>query len=351
MSHCITARCLVSAPALVSNFSVIHALAAGRAVGLVVKGDGYGHGALGVAQLFDSDVRVAYFLTAGLAEGVALRVAGIKKPIMAMAYCDGDIHQALSCGIEPSIATYDELRRVQIAAMALKKGAVIHVKVDTGIARRGIAWHETGQFYSRAAALENVFVKSIFTHCADSSPEDTSFMYEQRHRYDEALKLARAEGFLGMTHMASSGSLTVIPQYDMVRVGTMLYGSWKNDIQKSRVCERIPKAELVPALTLRTDILSVNGGLMTVRVGYRDAYCVVPGATLFLSCGCRSALTDIGELVSYAHAVCGHVIEYADLVSSQPEITPAAVAVRQGTIANEITTRIYQHVPRVYLSK
>lgn len=351
MSHCITARCLVSVPALVSNFSVIHALAAGRAVGLVVKGDGYGHGALGVAQLFDSDVRVAYFLTAGLAEGVALRAAGIKKPIMAMAYCDGDILEALSCGIEPSVATDDELYRVQSAAMALKKEAVIHVKVDTGIARRGVAWHETGQFYSRAAALENVFVKSIFTHCADSSPEDTAFMSEQQRRYDEALKLARAEGFLGMTHMASSGSLTVIPQYDMVRVGTMLYGSWKNEIQKSRVHAHIPQAELIPAMIFRADVSSVDGRLMTVRVGYRDAYCVVPDAELFLSCGCRSALTDIGELVSHAPTVCGHEIEYADLVSSQPEITPGAVAVRQGTIANEITTRIYQHVPRFYFSK
>lgn len=348
MSLCTTAQCLVSRSALLSNFSLIHALAAGRAIGLVIKGNGYGHGALQIAELFDADTRVAYFLTAGLREGVALRAAGINKPIMAMAYCDGDIREAVACGVEPSIATDAELFLVHSAARALKKNIVVHIKVDTGIARRGVAWYDVGPFYKRAAALENITVKTIFTHCADSSPEDTRFIYEQQHRYEQALHAARTEGFLGMAHMASSGSLTLIPGYDMVRVGTMLYGSWKNEIQKKRIFSVISDAELISALTLRVGVFMHDEATLVVYGGYRDAYCIVRGATLFLSCGCKSSLTDVSETVSYAPLVCHHTVEYADLVGARPGILPTDVALCRGTIANEITTRIYQHVPRIY---
>lgn len=350
MSHCTKAQCVVSVSALISNFSVIHTLSAGRAIGLVIKGDAYGHGACGVARIFDADARVDYFLTAGLAEALELRHAGIHKPIMAMAYCDGDIAQALASAIEPSVATDYELDCVYYAAKNLQKVVPIHIKVDTGIARRGVAWQELGEFFSRAVAREYISVKSIFTHCADSSPEDPSYMYQQQVRYEEALIEARARGFTGMAHMASSGSLTLIPQYDMVRVGTMLYGSWKNEMQKNRVRARIPSAELIPALTLRAPSILQSERTVVLGIGYRDAYCIAPDARLIFSCGCNSLLTAVNERTSSAWASCTHRIEYADLLGVHPEISPTAAALRHSTIANEITTRIYTHLPRSYVS-
>jgi alanine racemase len=321
----------------------IHTLAAGRALGLVIKGNAYGHGAYEVASVFDDDTRVSYFLTAGLAEGIALRAAGIKKPIMAMAYCDGDIEEALSCGVEPSIATDEELLHIARAANFLRKKISVHLKVDTGIARRGVSWDRVGELY-RAAARESLLVETIFTHCADSSPSDVRFMYEQQRRFEVALGEARAYGFHGRAHMASSGSLTLIPGYDMVRVGTMLYGSWKNELQIERVRAQLPSVDLIPVMTLRAPLRRGN----ILALGYQDAFCTVAGAQLLLSCGCLSFLESVSAKKSVIKKHCFHDAQYGDLIGKNFEIRPADAARRQSTIANEITTRVYRHLPRIY---
>lgn len=344
--------CSISAAALSHNLDLICALAERRRVGIVVKGDAYGHSALLVAKLFDTDPRVDYFLTAGLVEAAELRAAGITKPIMAMAYCDGDFESALTQNIEPSIATYEELVACAAAAERLGRSVDVHIKVDTGIARRGVDWQGVGEFYAQCARYRLLNIRSIFTHCADSSPEDPTFMYEQQRRYDYAIAAARARGFAGATHMASSGSLTLIPEYDMVRVGTMLYGSWKNDIQKKRVREKVPTAELIPALTLCAPVLVHTDGLLRIAVGWLHIFWVAPGSVVRYQCGCYGAITQVHADSSEAEKICAHTVgDVAMLCGPYSGIMPIDCALARGTIANEITTRISPWVARNYSSR
>lgn len=341
--------CSISAAALSHNLDLICTLAENRRIGIVVKGDAYGHGALPVAQLFDADSRVDYFLTAGLIEACTLRAAGITKPIMAMAYCDGEFESALTQNIEPSIATYEELIACAAAAKRLARSVDVHIKIDTGIARRGVDWQNVGEFYAQCIQYPLLNIRSIFTHCADSSPEDPTFMYEQQRRYEQATAAARARGFTGATHMASSGSLTLIPEYDMVRVGTMLYGSWKNDIQKKRVREKVPAAELIPALTLCAPVLVHTDALLRIAIGWQHVFWITPGSVIRYQCGCHGTLTQVHADWSEAQKICAHAVGgTVMLCGPYSGIMPIDCALARGTIANEITTRISPNLVRSF---
>jgi alanine racemase len=279
-------------------------------------------------------------------------MAGITKPIMAMSYCDDSFDRAFLLDIEPSLATHEEL--VACAAAAARGGRVVrvHIKVDTGLVRRGVAWQDVGEFYAQCAAFPLVHVVSIFTHCADSSPEDPTFMYEQKRRYDHAILVARQRGFAGATHMASSGSLTLIHEYDMVRVGTMLYGSWKNDVQKKRVREVVADAALIPPLTLSASIIEQQSNIIHIGIGWRHAFWMRPGIRVRASCGCDGVVIQVDVLSSSAHTACTHTGERIVAVCGPyPGIMPTDIAVLQGTIANEITTRISPLVARDYASR
>jgi alanine racemase len=170
------------------------------------------------------------------------------------------------------------------AAVAQKRKAVVHLKVDTGLSRYGCLPSELVGVYRSVASLENVVVEGAATHFIDSStnPERT---LEQMRLFEETLAECRTQGIqFPLTHMANSAGVSLYPesQRDLVRVGAAAYG-----IDFSGAFD----SQLKPVMHWRTRVLSVrerssgttisynathslkrSSKIATLGIGYGDGY-------------------------------------------------------------------------------
>ena len=122
----------------------------------VVKSDGYGHGALPIARKLEPRDDIFGFATATAEEALILRRAGIKKPILILGYTFPYAYEEL---IENDISLTafkeDMAKEISEAAAKVGKSAKVHIKVDTGMHRIGVAVDEDGLY-----GLQNAFVSN-----------------------------------------------------------------------------------------------------------------------------------------------------------------------------------------------
>src|SRR4051812_32329514 len=133
-------RAEINLEALRFNLRTVERHAGSAKVWAVMKADGYGHGAPAVARTLER-AGAHGFCVALLEEGIELREAGIRAPILVMGGYYGDAHaELLARGLVPVV--YD-MGQVEGFAKLVRSGAVlgpvdVHLKVDTGMARLGI---------------------------------------------------------------------------------------------------------------------------------------------------------------------------------------------------------------------
>ena len=192
----------------------------------VVKADGYGHGALrsAVAALAGGASRLG---VADVAEAIALRRAGIDAPILAWLHAPGaSFAQAAVFGIELGISSFDQLVAAAAAATA-DRAVAVHLKVETGLGRNGIAPADAPVVFAEAARLERIGklrVVGIFSHLSNTSPADDRAALD---RFTEALALASSLGLTPpLRHLAASHAAIDLPEarFGCVRLGIAMYG-------------------------------------------------------------------------------------------------------------------------------
>jgi len=181
----------------------------------VVKANAYGHGMHEVAAALDS-AGVDVLGVADLEEAFALRLAGIKAPLMCwILQPDEDFYQASAQNIELGISSLEVLINV------LKTpDPKIHIKVETGLGRNGFLRSSWSEVFSQLEGKEI----GLFSHLSNTSMEDDQ---RQQEVFEEALNLAKASGVKVITaHLAATAGALSYPEmrYDMVRCGIGLYG-------------------------------------------------------------------------------------------------------------------------------
>ena len=134
----------------------------------VIKADGYGHGAVPVAQMLEPDPYIWGFAVATLDEAVVLKTEGIQKPVLVLGCVFPDQYmEMLKYGIRMNV--YTEEMAESISQMAARCGmtAYMHIKLDTGMTRLGFEIHdEAADTITRISKLKNVCMEGIFTHFA-----------------------------------------------------------------------------------------------------------------------------------------------------------------------------------------
>jgi alanine racemase len=194
----------------------------------VIKADGYGHGAVTVAEAASAGGATS-FGVATLAEGIELRQAGIAAPILVL----GNLQQPeeFRCcqhwDLNPTISS---LRQGLIASnVAVTGGKPMggHLKLDTGMARLGIDWREGAGLLEELSKLDGLQLLGTYSHLADADNPDGRLTAEQQQRFEAVLRRCRElELRPGIRHLANSAGTMTDPSlhYDMVRVGLALYG-------------------------------------------------------------------------------------------------------------------------------
>lgn len=337
----------------------------------VVKANAYGHGIEEVSKYVDRSL-VDYFGVAFVEEGRILREAGIRKPIHVFTLpARTQAGAFVDYGLEPTVASSDDVRLLQGAAQKKRKTLPIHIKIETGMNRIGVRRRELPALLKDLGKSNRLSVAGVFTHFANSDERNKEFMSSQFREFESTLEyLAGQKVEPEHVHCANSAAILDAPQTycSMVRPGVMMYGCYPS----RTTSESIP---LKPALTIKTRVAfvkwieageTVSYGrryraarrtrIATLPVGYADGY------TRLLS-GKSTALIR-GNEYPVAGTICMDQLmvdagdadiapgDEAVLVGAQgsKRISLWDLAAKLETIPYEICCAISSRVPRIYTS-
>lgn len=381
----------VSLPALQHNLDAIRAYVnpasekrqTPRKVLCIVKGNGYGHGGPEVSKPLDK-FGADWFGVASAGEGVELRKAGVRKPILVLGgFWPGEEKNLIEHNLTPAIHRCEHLALFDAAAaQARKRNASIHLKIDTGMNRLGIATTDIDCFANRLAKCRHLELTGTFTHLAASEVfTDTPTgreTAEQLCRFFGATDRLRALGvFPGMVHIANSAAIAARPEAwaDMVRPGAVLYGYHPGfDPLELRTRYEADLA-LRPVMSLRARLLNVRSVPAGSGVGYNASWVAKrPSLVAVLAAGyadgIHRSLGNRGCVYIRGHKapIIGIVSMDVSMldVTDVPDVAigdiatvygtdgdrvyPANVVARCiGTVTSDLISGVSRRVPRFYL--
>lgn len=257
----------------------------------VIKTDGYGHGAIPIGRELEQLPYVFGFAVATAEEALALRQAGLEKPILILGYAFPYAYEALTLQeIRQAVFREDTLTALNTCAGRLGRKAKVHIKVDTGMSRVGIRPDEEGlAFLKKACGLPHIEVEGIFTHFARADERDKASARTQLSTFCSFVEKAErlTDVVIPIKHCSNSAGILELPEANLslVRAGITLYGLSPS--------AEVPKEilSLRPALSLKSHLVYVKeveagtpvsyGGtfvtdkrmrIATVPVGYGDGY-------------------------------------------------------------------------------
>ncbi|NJN29777.1 MAG: alanine racemase [Synechococcales cyanobacterium RM1_1_8] len=230
----------------------------GTALMAVVKADAYGHGAGAVAQTA-LGAGATWLGVATVMEGIELRRAGIAAPILLLGAVQAaaEVEALVRWGIQPTLSSPAQVRQVAavLGKLAIAEPLPVHLILDTGMARLGVAWQEAAAFVAQVAAIPSLAIASVYSHLATADDPDPTVMRLQQQNYDAAIAQLHQQGFLPpCLHLANSAATLLQDpslQYDMVRAGLAVYGLYPAPHLQAQ-------ADLRPALQVRARVTQVK---------------------------------------------------------------------------------------------
>lgn len=244
----------------------------------IVKADAYGHGMIPVVKALDAMGIDAYGI-AILEEGIELRKAGIKKPLLILGFTPSPMYPDLvEYDITQTVFKYDMAKEISDVAMSMNKIANIHIKLDTGMSRIGFQIDEESlNIILDIAKLPGIKISGIFTHFACADEKDKTSAHKQLSEFNDFIKKLEDSGlYIPMKHISNSAAIMDLPEanMDMVRSGIATYGLYPSEeVQKGRLA-------LKPALELKTNVVFIKDVPAGVGVGYNSTYITTKKTTI-----------------------------------------------------------------------
>ncbi|MGD8726408.1 MAG: alanine racemase, partial [Gemmatimonadales bacterium] len=243
----------VEASALASNVAEVRRLTANRPILAVIKNNAYGLDLTTAAALLEPMPEIAGFAVVKADAAIALKQAGIQKPVHLMAMFEESLAPELArLGVVPCLYSEDALRLVEPMVRTVGGPIEVQIYLDTGMSRMGIPYYKALPWIESVVGSGKVRVAGVFM----GFTEEHVFDKEQLRRFLSVVEQAADAGFpLGTLHTASSSAVFELPaaHLDMVRPGMALYGGYPNDPDRQR-----EKASLRSAVRLRARVVRVQ---------------------------------------------------------------------------------------------
>jgi alanine racemase len=199
-----------------------------RKVLVAVKANGYGHGAVEVSRMAEATGTAEWLGVATVPEGLELRAAGVGLPILKFGPTfPWEMRSAIEAGITLAVCSTGEAVAIVDAAREAGRPASVHLKVDTGMGRVGVAPAEAPALALLLAALPGVELGGVFTHLPVSDAADPTWTREQIAWFRGVAEgVQEAAGRRLLVHCANSGAVLghEAGWLDLVRPGIMVYG-------------------------------------------------------------------------------------------------------------------------------
>lgn len=279
----------VSLGALKHNLDLIRAFvnpkgekrATPRKVLCIVKGNGYGHGGPQVAKALEK-FGADWFGVTCTEEGIAVRKAGVKKPVLILtSFVPGEEPHLLKHDLTPVVHRCEQLAELNrlAARRSKRKPFSFHLKIDSGMNRLGISTEAVDCFAAQLAKCKHLKLGGVFTHFASSgvfldnvAGRQTG---EQEERFYAAIEHLKKLGIdPGIVHLANSAAIASRPETwaDMVRPGAILYGYHPGYDPTELREESERKLPLKPVMSLRARIISLRDVPAGQGVGYDSTF-------------------------------------------------------------------------------
>lgn len=235
----------------------------------VIKTDGYGHGAIPIAYTIDPLVEA--YAVATIDEAENLRNHKITKPIYILGYTHSSQYdRAVRNDIRLTVYNYEDAVCFDQCSEQAGRTGRIHLKVDTGMSRIGFPdTQESVETVKKIAELKHLEIEGIFTHFATADEKDKTKTILQFQRFRDFLERLEKEGIhIPVKHCSNSAAMMELPEANMdsVRAGIAMYGLYPSgEVDKT-------KAELIPALELKSHIIHVKELEPGVEIGYGGTY-------------------------------------------------------------------------------
>lgn len=331
----------------------------------VVKANAYGHGMVPVAQAALA-AGARGLAVASVQEGEQLRRAGVTAPVLVVGPVEpGEAMAVVARNLVPGLGSRELAR-----ALASVPGRVhpVHVEVDTGMRRHGIAAGDLAPFLRDVHERGRLAVRGVFTHFAGLEPGDVAGMRAQLAAFEAALVSARDLG-TPVRHAANSLATLLLPEarLDAVRIGGGIYG-----FDPLGGAGPVP---LRPALALKARLNGLRDAVPGDAVGYGSTFvCRRPTRLALLPLGyadglVRATWQDANVLVRGQRAPIVGLVSMNQTVIDVTDVPDAALGdevvllgaqggravtaeerVAAGGSVYEVTSLLRASLPRVFLN-
>jgi len=333
----------------------------------VIKASAYGSGSEELAKFLEHR-KVAYLAVAYIDEGIQLRKAGIKLPVIILNPDRTSVNDMANFELEPEVYSIEQLKDIiNYLKLANKSGFKIHLKIDTGMHRMGFMSQDIPVLCQYLKDTKSLKVASIFSHLSSSEDAgDDAFTEQQVALLNKHFEtISDTIGYQPYKHILNSAGIVRFPQYhfDMVRLGLGLYGIDSAGVLTDQL-EKVHtlKATVIQVKDIGKDAfigynrkgrVSKPGKIAVINIGYADGLLRIAGNGSYsvnihgvdfpiIGNVCMDlAIIDIG-----LHADVKVGDEAIIFGKNKPVEVLASVC---GTIPYEILSRISNRIKRLYI--
>ncbi|MFP4634550.1 MAG: alanine racemase [Nitriliruptoraceae bacterium] len=336
----------------------------------VVKADGYGHGAVRIAQAA-VEAGASWLAVALVEEGIELREAGVEAPILVLSEPPvAAVPELLAARLTPTVYRGPFLAVLDAAGHGRAAPVPVHLKIDTGMARVGVPPAELTQRLEQLRASHWLRLDGLYTHLARADEPQVSTTAEQLAAFDAACEQAAGLGLRPTwRHAANTAGALLHPhsRYELIRPGIGVYGlspaaevdAYDHGLRPAlRLVSEVAHVKRVPAATPVSYghrwRAPDNGWLATVPIGYADGVSrALTNRAQVLHRGRRRPVVGavtMDQLLVWCGddepGVGDEVVLLGEQGSERIRVEEWAAAA--DTITYEIVTRLSARLPRLY---
>ena len=356
--------------ALRRNFERLSKLVFPSKIAPVVKSNAYGHGLVRISKALEPQVDL--LVVGNLEEALKLREAGLKKAILILLplFDPLSIRETIKNGFAFSISSKSAIPVIENEARKLRKEATVHLEIDTGMSRTGIAPEEFDEFMAALMLSPYVRLKGIYTHFA-CAEKDLNSVERQLDLFLSCVKRLPSLNSKVKLHASNSAGLAVRRAHlDFVRIGISLYGLYPNGKLRNLV-------KLEPILSLKSHIFLVKRikkgqgvsyghtfiaprdmKIAVLGIGYGDGYMrqlsnradvIIKGrrARVIGNITMDFTMVDVSHIEDVREGDVAVIIGR----DGDERITADELAAIAGTINYHVLTSIRESIPRFYIEE
>jgi alanine racemase len=236
-----------------------------------------------------------------VAEGIKLREAGIKVPILNMGpTMREEIDKIYEYNITPSVFSWELATAISEFSIKQNITIKIHIKIDTGMGRLGILYTQAFEFIKKVYEMPGIEIEGVFSHLASSDSINKAYAYEQFRRFEGIINRLKRIGIdIPYTHIANSGAIIDLPEMklNIVRPGISIYGIFPSKSVSQRV-------SLSPAMSFKTRIIYLKDMPRDLPVhGFLPVYSGISYGRTYVKKKMRIATLPVGYADGYPRAL------------------------------------------------